>query len=57
MHKEKEMRILNIARKRYIQIPFKTEIMGQGEPPKSILAPYIREEKKNVWNCWIYWIN
>jgi hypothetical protein len=58
MHKEKEMRILNIATKRkwYIQIPFKTEIRGQGEPPKSIPAPYIREEKKNVWNSWIYWI-
>jgi hypothetical protein len=58
MHKEKEMRILNIATKRkwYIQIPFKTEIRGQGEPPKAFLPPISGRKRKNVWNSWIYWI-
>jgi hypothetical protein len=50
VHKEKEMRILNIAtkRKRYIQIPYKTEIRGQGEPPKHSCPLYQGGKEKCV---------
>jgi hypothetical protein len=32
----------------------KTEIRGQ-VCLQSSLAPCIREEIENVWNCWLYW--
>jgi hypothetical protein len=32
----------------------KTEIRGQGEPPKRS-CPLYQGGKENVWNCWIYW--
>lgn len=54
VHKERKMRKLNKCIKRYRQIPYQNRDKGASTPSKH-LAPCIREETKNVWNCWIYW--